>query len=458
MRLIFFLLILSPIISIHSQKKSILDKFKKKDKDILFLNAIVADKAYYSQAILEYKIVKKILEKHSTIDYVNKEINGTRLRQQKVSILENINQLESESLGIKPCSYKLPEKLEDLKSGFQFRHYLFKGENNTALQAFGIINNNFKKNDLFVVIDYIQYQDCGCDDLPKIRYAIGIRSEFKISGMSLNKNKAPDINNLNIEKLAANVEFDKLKVDISMKTIGITGKPARLNIPSNTSFNVQTYGEYIKVIDFIRNSLEKSKDNEIFIQPEIIPIMDEYRTSISDINTASFNEIIHIRKRYRRYNRKISKLKKDDITKSIDSILKESLIQEVRVKNRKREQLTKIDTYLKNLDKYVSILKFINTETNKPKDIIIQNKDTKTGNYKKMNKIYNDAISFIVNDNKNEAIKKLKEVREEKHNYGNAYEILKLLSNESDLTKIKLKIADDYSWLIDKDIINKLKQ
>jgi hypothetical protein len=450
------------IMNLVRAQNGISDKFSRRNKDILSLNAIVADKSYYSQAILEYQIVKKLIDRYSVTNKVIESSNGKIDEFKNVVILGNIDPSDFDYLGVKPCNYRLPEKIEDLKSGFQFRHYLFKGENKTALEAFGIINNEFSKEDLYVVIDYIQYQDCGCDALPKIRYAVGIRSEFKISGMNLNedKNKDSEVKNLNIEKLAANVEFGRLKVDISMKTIGITGKLARLNIPTNTSFNVQTYGEYTKVIDFIRNSIDQSSDTTaIFIQPEIIPVMDEYRTSISEINTAYFDELFEIKKRHKKYSKKLKESEDDKMGSKIDSILKLSLYQEVVEKNWNREQLTNIDRLMKNLKKYEKILLFVSkpAEFESNKNANLESPSSTSEIYKSLRDKYNDAIILIYEGKKSDAINRLQEIRTQKHNYGNAYEILNLLSIETDDKKIFSKIINEYTWLIDIETLNKLK-
>ncbi|WP_291146012.1 hypothetical protein [Flavobacterium sp. UBA7680] len=453
------------ILIAHSQDDGSLKRFAKRNKEILSLNAIVADKTYYSQAILEYQVIKKIIEKHSQLDTISlKDINDNKHKKNEyiqVSLLPFLTQKQSDSIGLRPCKYILPKKVKDLKSGFQFRHYLFRGENKTALQAFGIINNEFNKNDLYVVIDYIQYQDCSCSELPKIRYAVGVRSEFKISGMSLNKGKDPKINNLNIEKLAANVEFDKLKVDISMKTIGVTGKLARLNIPNNTSFNVQAYGEYVKTIDFIRNSID---NDSVTVQPEIIPVMDEYRTSISDINTSAFDEIFEIQNRYKKYLKKLEKDSNDPIIDSINKVLKTSLLKEVAEKNDKREQLTSIEKDLRSLSRYQSILRFISPREPITKTIIkpIPNDTNKTNSevkfdYNSLKKDYNDAINLIPK-NKKEARVSLMRIYNIKDNYGNAFEILNLLGNDELTTeKIVDIILRSYRWLLNPDTINNLK-
>lgn len=449
------LLILFLIICVQAQDEKSFEKFAKKNKDILSLNAIVADKTYYSQAILEYQLVKRIVDKNGINDtlLVRDKIRKTNDFRVRTSLFIRIDPEKFDRFTIKPCQYWIPVKIEDLKSGFQFRHYLFKGSNKTALQAFGIINSEFNKEDLYVVVDYIQYEDCECSDLPKIRYAVGIRSEFRISGMNLNKGKDSKANTLNIEKLAANVEFDKLKVDISMKTIGITGKLARLNIPNNTSFNVQAYGEYVKTIDFIRNNID---NGTVTIQPEIIPVMDEYRTSNSDINTSSFDEILEIRKRYENYKKKQSKFT-DSITVKMDKILENSLREEIEDKDLKRQQLGDIEKYLKNLEKYQKFLEIISPEVKNDTKNIVTNPNNETVTYKSLRKDYNDAISLIPTDKKS-AETKLKVIYDLKDDYGNVYEILNLLKSESDVKKIASNILVNYRWLLSLDTIEKLKQ
>ena len=329
------------------------DNFYKKNKDILSLNAIVADKTYYSQAILEYQLVKRIIAKHSSDSIVNDSTSYLKL-------FYDIGFGAAEVLGVEPCTFKKPISLVDLKSGFQFRHYLFRSNNSTAIRAFGIIDNEIQKNDLFVVIDFIQYQDINCPRIPKIRYGVGMRAEFKISGVDLNKSNDKELNNINVENLAANVQFGRLKVDISIKTIGITGAEARFSIPSNTTFDVQTYGEYKSIINFIRN-IQQDKKRNILIQPEIIPVMDEYRTSISEINTAIFDEMIAIKKKYKKFQKSMSS-DDDAISKYIKTKIDAALTEEVTLIHNKEKELKQIDKYLNNLEKFSMILENISLD------------------------------------------------------------------------------------------------
>jgi len=453
------------------------EKFARKNKDVLGLNAIVADKNYYSQAILEFLIVKQIIEKtgESVFDIPSDDPQSKRLLEiakpldkekilntkgkhiiklfdSKPSPNKTLSNAITDSLGVAPCEIVVPKSIHDLKSGFQFRHYLFKGDNKTALQAFGIINNELKRSDLYVVIDYLQFQDCNCTGLPKIRYAVGLRSEFKISGIELNKGNKE--NSLSIEKLAARVEFGQIKVDISMKTIGITGPKARLNIPVNTSFDVQTYGEYTKVIDFIRNSID-AKDS-VYTQPELIPVMDEYRTSVSDINTAVFKELKIIQKKYIKEVSDASKDNNDPVADSIEKIIKESLKEEIEHKNNKRKTLYGIDEKVNNLNRYLAILRYTYSPSNFEEKINNKLKeenrvDLVGGAVSTIQDLYSDGFDLLEQKKFTEALAKFKEVYTLKPTYGNADEIIKVLEQKKNgsISEDQLfdSIIEDKLWL-----------
>lgn len=435
-------------------------KFLKKNKDVLSLNAIVAEKTYYSQAILEYQLVKKIIAKFST-DSTNIILKDTL---KYVSLFKNLSDAESQTLGLNPCSYKKPEILEDLKSGFQFRHYLFKSNNSTAIKAFGIINNEIQKNDLFVVIDFIQYQDCECTGMPKIRYGVGMRAEFKISGVDLNKSDNKEINNINIENLAANVQFGKLKVDISIKTIGITGIESRFSIPSNTTFDVQTYGEYKSIINFIKN-LNTDKSKEIIIQPEIIPVMDEYRTSVSEINTAIYEEMDEIKKRYKKLSKQNDK-DTDSVSKIINSTIESSIQAEIISINSKKTELTEIDKYLNNLKNYNKILQFVSVNKSDNDSISTVNStsvfDLISKNNSKNIDLENDyqaVFRTLLAGNLDKAKTELQNISKQKENYGNVYEILKIIKSKTTTNEVIKEILNKkLTWLIDQSIINEMKK
>ncbi len=448
------------------------EKFSKKNKSILGLNAIVADKNYYSQAILEFLIVKQIIAKtgKDTFDIPKTSPIYRRMyNQAKGPAKEKIfldngkhiiklfdfgagNNLSLRNgildiIGVAPCEIVVPEKVDDLTSGFQFRTYLFRGDNRTALQAFGIINNELKTSDLYNVIDYLQYYDCNCTGLPKIRYAVGIRSEFRISVIELNKDN--EENSLSLEKLAAKVEFGKIKVDLSMKTIGITGTKARLNIPVNASFDVKTYSEYKTVIEFIRNSI--GDPTTVHAQPQLIPVMDEYRTSISDINTAVFDELKIIQKKYEKQVSKVSDSITDPEIANIQKIINESLKEEITLKNAKRKTLYDIDKRVNDLSRYLNILNYTYSPNNFKEEV---NSKLKEDNdiIATVEVIYAQGFDALNKKDLKEALNCFTEVYQQRPTYGNADELKNLIKKTDDKDPDSIKkmydtILKKYMWL-----------
>lgn len=215
---------------------------------------------------------------------------------------DSIAKYKFKTLPITDCEYEIPTDINNLKSGFQFNHYAFNSLNTSALQAFGIANASYDKNTSFVIIDYIQYLDCNCGTLPKIRYAVGIRAQLRIEDRKIDANLG---NIPSLPKLAASVENENKKVDISVKTIGITGIPARYSIPSNTSFNVETYHNFQNVIDFIK-SLEDTTSQAIVRQkgtkfrPEIMPILDDYKISLEESFDPIYKSMDEIERKIRK--------------------------------------------------------------------------------------------------------------------------------------------------------------
>jgi hypothetical protein len=114
---------------------------------------------------------------------------------------------------------------------------------------------------------------------------------------------------------------------------------------------------------------------------------------------------------------------------------------------------------MKNLKKYEKILLFVSkpAEFESNKNANLESPSSTTEIYKSLRDKYNDAIVLIYEGKKSDAINRLQEIRTQKHNYGNAYEILNLLSIETDDKKIFSKIVNEYTWLIDIETLNKLK-
>ena len=66
-----------------------------------------------------------------------------------------------------------------------------------------------------------------------------------------------------LAELAAKVELEKLPINFSLKTIGLTGKPARFNIPQGVSFNVTTYKNYQNAIEFLKSNLKEKMNDSV---------------------------------------------------------------------------------------------------------------------------------------------------------------------------------------------------
>lgn len=459
--LLTFISVLLINLNLFCQKnhKEYNEKFNKDNRDVLSLNAIAADREYYSNAILEYLIVKQIIEKTAVYSFgipkyeqkylwwIEKEkdknkidsiwnkkgktlvklfpdLNDSLIKSKSSNYVSRLKQIMLiDSLGVNTCEFALPQKLSDLSSGFQFKYYIFKGDNKAAFQAFGLVDSNISSEDLYVVIDYLQYQDYDCTALPKIRYAVGIRSEFKISELKLNKDNK-EKNFLNLQQLAANVEFGHLKVDISMKTIGITGLDSRFNIPSNTSFNVQTYGEYTKIIDFIKNNLKDTDDTaKLSFSPQLVPVMDEYRTSIDDINLMTFKKLKEIEKKIikekkRNKDEKIFE-KYTAIQNEIDTLKIDLLKKQSNSVINKNQQLSKIQNKTKDLEKYSKILDN-SFNTNKQFEKIDRN-----------NALYQIAYESFMKGDKKNALTQLEIINNEIPDFGESKKLISFLKDEN---------------------------
>jgi hypothetical protein len=278
---------------------------------VFSVNAIQADDAYYTKAVLEYHLVNTVVKKFNP--------NGDN----NIINLSGINRNNPDSI-IYNCKFNIPKKLKDLKSGFQYRYYLFNSNNTGALQAFGITDIKTEKETEYLVIDYIQFMDYKCTNLPTIRYAVGLRSELKFTKSDTS---IDIVGKGGLSKLAAQVELGNAEVNFSLKTIGLTGKPAKLNIPQGVSFNVTTYKDFQNSIEFLKNELELSEaiinnDKEkLFVNPEIIPVMDEYRPNSKNSIRALSKEImeISIAKDKISKKRNLSKDSKERIIKLYDS-------------------------------------------------------------------------------------------------------------------------------------------
>jgi hypothetical protein len=359
-----------------------LKTFEKKQKysdsnSVLGLNSINADNNYYTKSVLDYLFIKRIIDgnslkyfgnrNHVEVGSVNDSIKVWKsvlfpqlqdfYKPTTPEEIQNIKDLKD--LGLKDCTYDIPTSLEDLQSGFQFNHYVFKSSNRAAMQAFGIVDSEVKTQSLYIVTDYLQYLDVNCTEIPTIRYAVGMRAEFRILDVE-SETELKGIGSL--AGLAAQVETNQQQVNITVKTIGITGIDSRISIPSNTTFDVKTYSDYESIINFIRNLKDYdttyTNRGKLNIHPEIIPVMDDYRTTIAHSFHPLMETIEVLEAKIKDFEKddEIDKNKIKEIRDKINTLKINLLESEVEQLIENRSRLIKSDSIVND---YSNILKII---------------------------------------------------------------------------------------------------
>lgn len=277
-RMIFSLIMILCIYSCTSTPISF-----TKNKAVLENDVIYADEYYYSQAVNEYDAVRHILFGLSTIRNGERSLLG--------GLLGSNNSGERALLekGYLNCTYIEPKKLNDLDGGFQFRQYFFTNENKAALNAFGIASSSVDSKRSYLVIDYLQYKDVSCYKIPTIRYAVGIRAELTIHD-SKTIFKGSGVGSL--AGLAMDVENKRKKIDISIKTIGITGLDSRVPLPENNNFDIATFADLKAVITFLKTMKDKDDgDGGIRFSPQVIPVLDKYRANFESSIYANIDKM-----------------------------------------------------------------------------------------------------------------------------------------------------------------------
>lgn len=305
LRICFFTSILFILNSCNSYKKVT-------GNDVFSVNSIQADKDYYTKAVLEYHFINQVFKDFSTDNTVDCIQSDAKIKTKSKKYLKAVHKSKQDSL-LLDCEFIVPSELDDLESGFQYRYYSFNSNNSAALQAFGITDIEHNSETKYLVIDYIQFKDFACSRIPTIRYAVGLRSELKIKKSSTKTDV--DLTKKGLAELAAKVELGEASINFSLKTIGLTGKPARLNIPQGVSFNVTTYKNYQNAIEFLKSNLQDKVDEQergenLVINPELIPVMDEYRPNTKNSIDAVSKNLIRIHKEIEKVKKKF-KVKKN---------------------------------------------------------------------------------------------------------------------------------------------------
>ena len=450
--------------------RSHLKQFEKKDRyfdnsSVLGLNAVNADYNYYTKAILEYLLVKQIIDGNSIIYNGTPKLDpSSKKLVTQIALFPKLNQplddntvvAELRKNGVKYCFYDLPKTLKDLGSGFQFNHYVFQSSNRAAMQAFGIVDSQIRETSLYIITDYLQYKDINCTGLPTIRYAVGMRAQFRI----LQTETESELNGIgSLAGLAAQVETNKKTVNVTIKTIGITGIESRLSIPSNTTFDVKTYSDYEKIIDFIRNMKDTDiNDNmEIIVSPQIIPVMDDYRTTIEHTFHPLYEsiEVLETKLNELSDDSKIDRKQVAEVKRDITEIKLDLLMKEVEELKQNRQKLLLGNKLINDYSKYTDLLLIINGLENSSSTTLEELKS-------KMNMNYDDIPSYRTNANPNPILASEKEklgfesllakdlslalkyfIESENAQNGrtNVYEISRYLK-----TRKKISLQDDEFW------------
>lgn len=338
------------VISCKTQQISQRNAGKKtfsQQRDVLSINSVNADYDQYSRAIFNYRLTEKIISDYGNggQPYWFIAPNGDSIL--KIDLFKNLpgsyqkliddtnDSLLLAINGLTPSSLIVPNSLKDLDAGFQFSNYIFQSSNQAALKAFGIVNSNLELNSTYIVIDYLQFKDIAIQKFPSIRYAVGIRAEIRVDETKIDS----DIDIKSLSNLAAQVEIGNKSVNITIRTIGISGFESRMVIPNNTTFDVKTYSQFEQIIEFIRTLKDEPKD--MVICPQRIPIVNTYSTSpeYSFFSRLEYMELL------RKQANKLSRKERRNLKNSIDSIYVEMFSDELN----RRLEMSKMQLYYDSL-------------------------------------------------------------------------------------------------------------
>ncbi|WP_143884915.1 hypothetical protein [Chryseobacterium binzhouense] len=407
-KIIFFLLLIALIYSCTSTSTSF-----TKNREVLENDVLYADEYYYSQAVNEYDAVRHILFGLST----NK--NGERSLLGGLLNSNNSGERNLLKKGYINCTYTEPTKLADLDGGFQFRQYFFTNENKAALNAFGIASSNVDSKRSYLVIDYLQYKDISCYKIPTIRYAGGIRAELTIHD-SKSIFKGAGVGSL--AGLAMDVENKRKKIDISIKTIGITGLDSRVPLPENNNFDIATFADLKAVITFLKTMKDKEGvDGEIKFAPQVIPVLDKYRANFESSIYANIDKMNLLQKSIEKNTTNDLEWKKN-LLDTLQKHTKELYTMEVKrvIENKKR--LTEYADFvhknssiksLQNVDlvvKQMMVAKANDFVTNETKLQAVAYQ-IKTNNLDKAKKLLNDCEGEECNRVKSLLSRPIKEIK-----------------------------------------------
>lgn len=161
------------------------------------------------------------------------------------------------------CAFPLPRKAEDLTTGFEFKYNLLGSDASGSIQVLGFGGGNYTRKAVHVVIEFMQKQSFNCDK-DTVTFGAGLIALLSIERQS------GKLDVTNLPQVAASVTLGKLKASYSLRTIGITGPMALQVLPTNFEFDTDSYKEFYKVMDLVKN-LYETDPTKLRITPQLLP-------------------------------------------------------------------------------------------------------------------------------------------------------------------------------------------
>lgn len=159
------------------------------------------------------------------------------------------------------CEVLVPKSVEDLDSGLEFKYTVLQGDASGSLKLLGFGSLSANKKMTYVVIEYMQYKNCSCAKTG-VSFGAGLRAVLSV------KKWKGNAESVNLPKIAGEVSAGKMTASLSVTTVGLTGQGAIDALPSNLEFNVESYTEFLKVMDMVSNMYDPSKVNVV---PQVLP-------------------------------------------------------------------------------------------------------------------------------------------------------------------------------------------
>ncbi|MFN8395514.1 MAG: hypothetical protein U0176_12805 [Bacteroidia bacterium] len=161
------------------------------------------------------------------------------------------------------CAFPLPLGVSDLTTGFEFKYNLLSSDASGSIQVLGFGGGNYSRKAVHVVIEFMQKRSFNCEK-DTVTFGAGLIALLSIERQS------GKIDVTNLPQVAASVTLGKLKASYSLRTIGITGPVALQVLPTNFEFDTDSYKEFYKVMDLVKN-LYESDPAKLNITPQLLP-------------------------------------------------------------------------------------------------------------------------------------------------------------------------------------------